>query len=487
MNDFVLPYGNHYGTAQEIMGQLPTAPAPAADPSGMMYGLPPVGSPESEQLAQMLGSSAGTTLAPEEMEQLKWQNWAQTQRFESLGPAAQRELATLYADNVLPYVASSMGAPAEQLQQEFMVNYPEVGVLLGREPSDVDRRAIDIEQYGAGLTPEQERHLLFTGNMPSANQQDPGARLQSEWQARAGIVDQMRNSGQLEGVDPDDVETFILTGDRAALTGRGASQPTLLDQMEERRRAVEVTAGADGFTPDQINAYVLTGNAALLSPAATRTAREEHNRVLGENENFLRVAETELIPVDAALTNIGRAFDVLGVDDKFQVQDDIFRIPRSGPLATAISDSKWLSTLVSSEPARLRGLMESVEAAAAFDALKRLREASVDGSSGLGQVTEREIALLISEFNPLNTRYLDDQQLADSLYSMSMQMAKVRRLIQRDIEERRAMIEGLESSDTPEAETSEPPAGDAPVDNVPEGVDPEDWRYLTDEERAAWQ
>lgn len=486
MNDFVLPYGNHYGTAQEIMGQLPTAPAPAADPSGMMYGLPPVGSPESEQLVQMLGSSAGTTLAPEEMEQLKWQNWAQAQRFESLGPAAQRELATLYADNVLPYVASSMGAPAEQLQQEFMVNYPEVGVLLGRELTDVDRRAINIEQYGEGLTPEQERHILFTGNMPSANQQDPGAKLQSEWQARAGIVDQMRNSGQLEGVDPDDVETFILTGDRAALTGRGAAagRPTMVEQMNERRQMIQLAGGEERFTPDQIAAFELTGNASLLSPSATATAREEHNRVLSENENFLRVAETQLVPVDAALTNIGRAFEVLGVDDDFQVQDEAFRIPRSGPMATAISDSKLLSTLVSSEPARLRGLMESVEAAAAFDALKRLREASVDGSSGLGQVTEREIALLISEHNPLNTRYLDDQQLADSLYAMSMQMALVRRLIQRDIDERRAMIEGLESS---EAETSEPPAGDAPVDNVPEGIDPEDWRYLTDEERAAWQ
>lgn len=465
MNDFVLPYGNHYGTAQEIMGQLPTAPAPAADPSGMLYGLPPVGSPESEQLAQMLGTYAGTTLAPEEMEQLKWQNWAQTQRFESLGPAAQRELATLYADNVLPYVASSMGAPAEQLQQEFMVNYPEVGVLLGREPSDVERRALDIEQYGAGLTPEQERHILFTGNMPSANQQDPGAKIQSEWQARASIVDQMRSSGQLEGVDPDDIETFILTGDRAALTGRGeaAGKPTMVEQMYERRQMIQLIGGEERFTPDQIAAFELTGNASLLSPSATATAREEHNRVLNENKAFIRVAEAKLTPVDAALTNIGRALNVLGVDDNFQVQDDSFRIPRSGRLATAIAESAILSTLISEEPARLRGMMQSVEAVAAFDALRELREASVDGSSGLGQITQLELEKLVSQYNPLSTQYLKDQDLADSLYAMSMQMAKVRRLIQRDIEERRAMVEGLGSSDTPKAETSEPPASDAPA------------------------
>lgn len=470
MNTRVLPYGNHYGMAEEILGQLPPAPAMGFGPDA--YGLPPVGSPESQQLAQVLAPTSTLEMTPEEMEALKWQNWAQSQRFEALGPGAQREMARMYHDNVLPYVAGSMGADPAMLQQEFVVNYPEVGMMLGREPSEVEQRYSEVERFGEDLTPEQRQSIIFTGKMPTGSQRSSGAELESEWTARMNIVDQMRERGQLSGVSDDALENFVLTGDTDYLSGR---KKTPIDEMNERLEQIELMGGEESFTPDQIKAYAITGNATMLNPSNTAKAREAIEQAATADERLIASTEIVLGEVDAALANVQRAFDVLGVtfpegmEGGPVVPDRTGALnlvtgnwPRSGPFATMISDMPIISQLTGDQQAELRGVVNSIQASAAFSALKRLREASQDGSSGLGQVTEREIGLLIDEMEPLRTEYMTDQQLAQSIDSFRIRMETIRRSAMNDLEAARAR-QAAGSAETQPA----PVAGSAPA-AVPE-------------------
>lgn len=500
MNTRVLPYGNHYGIAEEILGQVPSDQfSPGMD----MYGLPPVGSPESEQLAQMMAGPASTVqLAPEEMEALKWQNWAMQQRFESLGPQAQREMARLYHDNVLPYVAGSMGADPSALQQEFMVNYPEVGAILGREPSEVEQRAQEVQQYGEDLTPEQRQSIIFTGRLPTSSQTSPGAKLTGEWQARQGIVEQMRESGGLSGVSDEALDNFILTGDTDYLSARGKA--TAVDEMNERLQQIDMMGGEERFTPDQIAAYAITGNASMLSPANTVKAREEVERAATADQRLISATEIVLGEVDAALNNVRRAFEILEVEfpDGEEggpvvpergliaglpiVGEGPSGLPRSGPLATMISEMPIVSQMTGDQAAQLRGVVNSIQASAAFASLKRLREASQDGSSGLGQVTEREIGLLIDEMEPLQTQYMTDQAIAESIDNFRLRMEKIRRLALADLEAAQARQSAASAALTDDQGAAPAaPAAPAPAEPAPTAPAPSNVIELTPEEAAA--
>ena len=446
MNTRVLPVGNHYGTAQGLLDQIQGMPG-AIPEQQAPYGFPPLGSPESEQLAGILGSPAVTELPAEELEGLKWQNWATTQQFEALGPAAQREMAKLYHDNVLPYVAGSLGTPAEALQQEFVANYPQVGVLIGREPNDFDSRASAIDQYDLDLEGRDRAQAILQGTLPGASQQTAAQTMEEEWEARTGIVQNMLEMGALTDIDENALQTFVLTGDSKYLTGE-LRRDNLMDQTMERRAQIEAMGGLETFGQDQIDAYVLTGNASMLSPQNTAKAREAAEKETNDRKQFVRAAGNMFVEIDAAIANANQALSIAGYADEDLDPEtgesrgrSIFRgeLPLTGTVGAATA----AMAPAGSASGDFRGYINSVQASAAFASLKRLREASQDGSSGLGQVTEREIALLIDELEPLNPRQMTDEAVVRSLMSFRTRMENIRRNLELDIAENNELLNGV--------------------------------------------
>lgn len=457
MNTGVLPVGNHYGTVDELMAQLPAGGATL--PSVDAYGIPAVGTPENAQMAQMMAPSSTVQLDPEEMEALKWQNWATTQGFEALGPRAQREMANMYHTNVLPYVASSLGQDAATLQNEFVTNFPQVGRLIGIEPSTIQGRYEDVQAYGESLTDPQRNQVIFGGTLPATS--TANNKTEADMLAREDMVGRLRDQGALSGVSEDAIAQYILTNDpdflkSGAVSTVGADGELVSPEVAERRRIIEEAGGLTQFEPQQIAAFEATGHPSHLSASATATARKNNAEILQKSEQFVSSAENALGKVRNEVDTVNRAIEYLGDDGEGNyVPRGIF--PIAGPFGALVAKTP-LNTSASS----VRGLMQSVEAQAAFNALKALRESSTDGSSGLGQVTEREIGLLVSEWDAIDVNELDDRELHKSLTNVRKRLQSVVEKLETDVNNRKALVAaGLLHTVLPGARRPDPvPAAD---------------------------
>lgn len=453
MNNRVLPVGNHYGTVEELMAQLPAGGGAA--PSIDAYGIPAIGTPENAQMAQMMAPSSTVQLDPEEMEAYKWQNWATAQGFEAMGPRAQREMANMYHTNVLPYVASSLGQDSASLQNEFVTNYPQVGRLIGIEPTETQRRYEDVQEYGEGLTDAQRNQTIF--DLPGTS----GAatnKMEQDMLAREAMVDRLRERGLLAGVSDDAIAQHILTGEADFLKTSSTGGTATSEETEKRRQMLEEAGGADQFEPQQIAAFIATGHQSHLSPSATATARKNNAEILQKTENFVRTAQSALDTTRADIANIDRALEMLGTDDSgnYAERDTIF--PITGPLGTLVG-----SMPLNTDQASFREIMETPKALAAFAALKDLRESSADGSSGLGQVTEREISLLQSTITNMGDR-LGDEELHKSLIKLKEHLQKIEASLDGDVKKRQQLVDdGLLWTAIPGAPRYPVPTGPAPT------------------------
>jgi hypothetical protein len=79
---------------------------------------------------------------------------------------------------------------------------------------------------------------------------------------------------------------------------------------------------------------------------------------------------------------------------------------------------------VNQEAADMAGRIDTLKGMVAFDRLNALREASATGASGLGQVTEREIALLAAQLGALDQR-LSPPVLLETLDTIDAVMGKL--------------------------------------------------------------
>ena len=344
---------------------------------GTPYAYPQVGSPEAGVVQSALTTrQAATPMTPEELEGMRWNNWAQSNNFEVQDPRVQQQLVKMYNDNVLPYVASATGGNVDVYRQQFAANYPLVAQLIGRELSDVEGRMADAEMLG--LDASAATMFGATGNLPKPDE-DPFAKAQAT----------------------------------------NAARQTTLDQVDAEFPGV--------LTDDQRIAYRLTGDPTKLEPKNAAKAAEDANKMRATDEKIIR-------GIDATITNVGHAMrsvdNILGTLGYSVGADSAlsgegrgrFSAPASGPLSERVAQNVPLQT----DAATLRGYLNTLKASAVFDTLQELRANSTNGSSGLGQVTNVEIGLLASRIAALDPANLSEEQLAEEVRYFHENLTQVR-------------------------------------------------------------
>jgi hypothetical protein len=100
--------------------------------------------------------------------------------------------------------------------------------------------------------------------------------------------------------------------------------------------------------------------------------------------------------IQSDLTNIDAA---IGMTNKFS----------TGPIGAVLS-------LGPTDARRLRRLVEGIDAAKVFNELQKLRDGAASGASGLGQVTEREISLLMNRLRVLDPNGREEDLIKDLQY-----------------------------------------------------------------------
>jgi len=134
-----------------------------------------------------------------------------------------------------------------------------------------------------------------------------------------------------------------------------------------------------------------------------------------------------------------------------------------------------LSNIDSTSAGALKNRLETIKSNIGMDKLQSMREASPTGGA-LGQVSNFENRLLQAVFGSLE----QSQTAADLQYNLNRVAQIYSRIVNEGIpdEEAQAMYR---------QEALRGHVGEQAVPDVPEGVDPEDWQFMTPEERALWQ
>lgn len=96
--------------------------------------------------------------------------------------------------------------------------------------------------------------------------------------------------------------------------------------------------------------------------------------------------QTSVLKTTAALDGLDRVSDILS-------KTDFFTSALPGSIASYVSGT---------DANDIEKIMKTVQSQETFNALSRLKEASASGASGLGQVTEKEIDLLMNELQNFN-------------------------------------------------------------------------------------
>ena len=103
--------------------------------------------------------------------------------------------------------------------------------------------------------------------------------------------------------------------------------------------------------------------------------------------------------IDTIQSDLNNIDEALKVTNKFS----------TGPIGAALS-------LLPTDARRLRRLVEGIDAAKVFSELQKLRDGAASGASGLGQVTEREISLLMNRLRVLDPNGREEDLVEDLRY-----------------------------------------------------------------------
>ena len=508
----------------------------------------------------------------EDLETLKWNNWAAQQRFDSQPPEGQKALVKQYHDNVLPYVAQVIGQNPEGLQQQFVMKYPDAARSGGygapaspmMQPDPLTVQPVADGYYTSAMSPEEELQYFTTGKMPRAVE----ASKPDPFRERKRQIDALRSTGGLDGVDQRAVETYLLTGKADAMappvdtiakqraereqyltyidqnfpgavtlqqrmkymitgdlkTLTETKKPSAFDERAEHADRVEELF--PGFvTPEMRRAYVLTGDESVFNPgvkygemiqrkaymteveaqfpgvfsdeqkaeflvtgdkkafapkkaadikAANDAEKADHKLMQGlemsltNTENTLRAAE-KLIEIT------GGTFDTETGASSYEGRG-MFNTPVAGPLSKRLADSGTFTFDANSA----RAYLKTLKASAVFKTLQDLREASENGSSGLGQVTNVEIDLLGSRIAALDINNLSNEELYNEVRHFAGELVKVRNDIEARIGAEQAAraagaagaagaVPGIEAPSAPEAPSGATEGAGEPI-TIPQDV-----------------
>lgn len=450
-----------------------------ADFGAAPYGTAPIpgyapGSPEELHLQQILAPTSSVALPPEELEALKWQNWANDQRFDNLGPVAQRQMAQMYHDNVLPYVANSLGRTPEDLQREFIVMNPTVGRVMGTEPTEVESRLADADTLGltgeqrtifaangsidpksdpgylrqqevakfdgrrqvvesmkasgVEMTDSEVKNYLVTGELPtvSAASGDHLGKLNAEYSFREQRIREMREEGKLAGVSEDALDGYLLTGDQAMLRPGKDAVADYNAQVTERESVLNAAEGMAGttFSADIRAAFLATGDEKVLSPSNQIRARDEVRQLRDRDDKAIKALNTSISEIDNTMRALQNVLNTLGVKEGTEQNpeyDSAGVLPASGPLASTMRRIP-----IPTRAATLQGYLSTLKASAVFTKLQELRAASENGSSGLGQVTNVETYNLQNSVAALDNDSLKEEDIFKEVLALAANMNRMR-------------------------------------------------------------
>lgn len=333
---------------------------------------------------------------------------------------ALRDLYQQQGANILKGDQNALGALAGldpgaamdiQVQQQNMsVQQEKLGLLR----AEGERAAQRLQMEMSATQLEQEQANLKRGLAAAMTAQTP-----EEWDAIASQY----GAGDLVGQygNRDAVIAFYSGLDSTLDRMKGDDQPTSVQEFEyAQQNGYEGTyndflnqKGKSGAT--NISTTVNTGDQPDARPMADKPPKGYQRRWDPERQSWVDepIPGGEIDREQQAESEKQERAAQSGAENEAQrsgvVQEQVkairsslenggwFDLPEVG-----IVGSRLASGRVNQEAVDVKNRLDTLQGMVAFDRLTKLKQASASGASGLGQVTEREIALLAAQLGTLD-------------------------------------------------------------------------------------
>lgn len=368
-------------------GQLvrnPSAPAPSAPVSGPVQAPRPAGPVAPAPVAP----SAPAPSAPAQAEVPA--NWKNPDGSMKTAEQIAAEIASvLKTTNEMPDIGKlagdqfgGAGKTAEQLQTEAtLLNNTRNDIAVGEnDPYKV------ASQSGIAYTPEELKAIeqayagVYTPALAGAISKLETKRLQDEEERKAALEAASQDGGFTLGKDQvryDKDGNIIASGISGSPLGGGGTYTKGSDSTVDAWVSMIASQRAKlENVPEELRGIVAQGVAQIPNPKA---------------KYLLDQADEGMNAIDSALNWITGA--------------------SSGSLNTAGGPIRRSLTglIPGSDTFNLNANIKTLEALIGFDSLNKMREAAASGASGLGQVTEKELAYLQSLQGNLSTLQGNEQ------------------------------------------------------------------------------
>lgn len=297
-----------------------------------------------------------------------------------------------------PNYAQSVGSIARSIQVPGMEQMPQG---QGQQPQGQPQQGggISIDQLamvaGSPVASDAQRMIAQTLLQRQLAQPDPMRDLQMQ---KAQLeIERMRNPQETRLITgeeaqrmglPDGAYNMKPDGSVSAIGGGGVTVNNRTDP-----------APASGYRNVYDDAGRLVSQEPIPGGPAERKIAEEQAAAQEAEREAQRAAEnqaqnegTRSSVVQQTTSEIRNLLD----------QGGTFNLPEVGVIGSRL-------TGVNQEAADMAGMLDTLKGMVAFDRLDKLRQASATGSSGLGQVTEREISLLAAQLGALDQTLSPDR------------------------------------------------------------------------------
>jgi hypothetical protein len=324
----------------------------------------------------------------------------QALQFAQLTPMQQAQMGMFRAGSQLGTgIAGAMGYEDPEIAQARAAQ----GLLGGTDMGD----------------PEALREAARNTNDPRVKASLVDRALEIEkTQADIGRLNALAQGGGRTGggTGPERMLTHISKVDTALQAGEPVSEAdiTLANNYREyfaRRKTYQMPDGSI-LTLD-INDFAGQRQAetqgGIEAPVASGTAQSAPRT---GGAPGVRVTQT---PASAA----SKAKELTGLQNNIDtIQSDLTNIDEAIGMVNAFSTGPIgaVLSLGPTDARRLRRLVEGIDAAKVFNELQKLRDGAASGASGLGQVTEREISLLMNRLRVLDPNGRQEDLIKDLQY-----------------------------------------------------------------------
>jgi hypothetical protein len=316
-------------------------------------------------------------------------------------------------------------SPMESARQGLFYGVNQLGNALGQamgyeDPEIAQARAAQGLLGGTDMgDPEALREAARNTNDPRVRASLVDRALQIEkQQADIGRLNALAQGGGRTGggTGPERMLTHISKVDTALQAGEPVSEAdiTLANNYREyfaRRKTYQMPDGSI-LTLD-INDFAgqrqAESQGGIEAPTASGTAQSAPRT---GGAPGVRVTQT---PASAE----ARAKELTGLQNNIDtIQSDLTNIDEAIGMVNAFSTGPIgaVLSLGPTDARRLRRLVEGIDAAKVFNELQKLRDGAASGASGLGQVTEREISLLMNRLRVLDPNGRQEDLIKDLQY-----------------------------------------------------------------------